>query len=667
MTPADAPPRYSAFISYNHRDRAWATWVHRELERYRLPAALVGKPAPWGTLGRRLPPVFQDREELAASTNLADSVRQALEEAHSLIVICSTAGAGSRWVNEEVRTFAELGRAKRIQCMIVPEADDPDGPPLPGDKLFPPAVRELLGEPLAADARAAGDGKKAALLKLIAGVIEVRFDELRQREHARRNKRLLRLATAAVIGFLLMSSLAAFALIARAQAVRDRDLARQKTVTAQRTTEFVKSLFQVSDPSEAKGQTITANEILERGARRIEGSLNDEPEVRAELMSTLGEVYLGLGSLQRADDLVRRSLKLPVRNPEIRARQLEIFGASRNLQGDFDGAAKAFSRANQLLAGRSLSDPDLPARAQLGRAEALASLERTPQARALITQILANERLRTGNDSMAVARALEMAGLTEQYAAEYRPARQYYEQALAIRIKRGGMLHPKVSDDLNQLGTVAYLAGDPKPAEDYWRRSLALDTQVLGPDHPELGATLNNLARVLIEQRKFAAAEPLLMRSAANNIRQRGPFHPDLAFILPNLGLAQAGLGKFALAESNLERGLIVANANRHRNRGPISTDLADLLCRRGDFSRAATLLDQAEPLVRADYPDDPWRLAWVQNTRGDCLERGGQMVEARRLFRSSGPVITARWPASSLYGAKVFERLERAGIAAPL
>ena len=658
----EAQLRYSTFISYNHRDRRWATWLHRELERYRLPAALIGRPAPWGELERRLPPVFQDREELAASTNLADSVRQALEEAHSLIVICSTAGAGSRWVNEEVRTFAELGRKHRIQCLIVPEADDPDGPPLAGDKLFPPAIGELLGEPLAADARRTGDGKKPALLKLIAGVIGVRYDELRQREQARRNRRLVQLATAAAIGFILMASLAAFAFIARAQAVRDRDLARQKTVTAQRTTEFVKSLFQVSDPSEAKGQTITANEILERGARRIEGSLNDEPEVRAELMSTLGEVYLGLGSLQRADDLVRRSLKLSVGNPEITARQLAIFGASRNLQGDFEQAATLYGRAESLLAGRDLSDPDLPSQARLGRAEALASLERMPQARALIARTLADEQRRTGNDSVTVARALEMAGLTEQFAADYPKARQYYERALAIRLKRDGRLHPKVSDDLNQLGTVAYLAGQPAVAESYWRRSLALDTQVLGRDHPELGATLNNLARVMLEQRKFAAAEPLLIRSAATNLRQRGPLHPDLAFILPNLAMAEAGLERFAQAEANFQRGLVAANTHSHRNRGPILTDLANLHCRRSDYAGAAAMLDQAVLLMRADYPDDAWRLAWVNNTRGDCLRRQGRTAEARRLLKASTPIIAARWPAASLYGAQARERLARVG-----
>src|SRR4051794_21668830 len=117
--------RYSAFISYNHHDRAWAAWLHRELERYRIPQALIGRDSPLGKLERRLPPVFQDREELAASTDLASSVREALEQSHSLIVICSSAAAQSRWVNEEVREFARLGKRDRIQCLIVPEADDP--------------------------------------------------------------------------------------------------------------------------------------------------------------------------------------------------------------------------------------------------------------------------------------------------------------------------------------------------------------------------------------------------------------------------------------------------------------------------------------------------------------------------------------------------------------
>ena len=239
--------RYSAFISYNHKDRVWAGWLHRKLEHYRIPDALIGRPSPVGPLERRLPQVFQDREELATSSNLAESVRKALSESANLIVICSTNAAKSRWVNEEVRAFCELGRRDRIQCLIVPEADSREDWPPHG--IFPPALLETASEPLAADARESGDGKRAAFLKLVAGIVDVRFDELRQREHARRQKRLVALMAAALVGFILMSGLAAFAFVSRAAAVRERDVARQKTITAQRTTEFVKGLFQVSDPS----------------------------------------------------------------------------------------------------------------------------------------------------------------------------------------------------------------------------------------------------------------------------------------------------------------------------------------------------------------------------------------------------------------------------------
>ena len=81
--------RYSAFISYNHRDRRWATWLHRALELYRIPKRLRGRPAPFGVTGDRLPPVFRDRDELATSSDLGESVRSALAESATLVVICS--------------------------------------------------------------------------------------------------------------------------------------------------------------------------------------------------------------------------------------------------------------------------------------------------------------------------------------------------------------------------------------------------------------------------------------------------------------------------------------------------------------------------------------------------------------------------------------------------
>lgn len=651
--------RYSAFISYNHNDRPWASWLHRELERYRLPKALVGRDGPWGKLDRRLPPVFQDREELAASADLKDSVREALSDASSLIVICSANSAKSHWVNEEVRVFHGLGRRDRVHCLLVPENGKSEGPVRRERDLFPPAVLDLGVEPLAADARKSGDGKHNAFLKLVAGVTGVRFDELRQREQSRRHKRLLTLAAAASIGFVLMAGLATFAFVSRAQAVHERDIARQKTITAQRTTEFVKGLFQVADPSETKGETITVVEALDRGARQIQGELNNEPDVKAELVSTLSEVYMGLGSFRRADDLIRQSLSLKVGNRETRARQLAVLGASRALQGEYEQAAAIFGRTlKDIGPPDNLKDPSLYSRVLVGRAESLAALDRYDEARNLIDQALGWDRSHDGTRSPSVARDLEARGLTEQMADDLDASRQSYEQALAIRAALQGRLHPKVSEDLNQLGTVAYLQQDPHGAEQYWRRSLLLDQQVLGPGHPDLAATLNNLARVMVEQRKFREALPLLIRSANIYLAQREDTHDDLAFIFSNLAIARRGVGDTGGAEADFRKALTAAEVHQNRLIAPILTDLADLLCAGGDPAEAIQMLDRAAPLMRKEYAGDTWRSAWVDNTRGACLLRQKNFGAATPLIRTSSPVILKRWPANALYGYEAQQRL---------
>src|SRR5262249_26815517 len=157
-----------------------ASWLHRAIETYRVPKHIRGRACAWGPIEARLPPVFQDREELAASSDLAASVRLALEQSASLIVICSPNGAKSRWVNEEIRAFTALGRRGRIQCLIVGGERQPG---VQRQEYLPPALFENGGtEPLAADIRPGQDDRLSARLKILAGLMGVGYDELRQRE-----------------------------------------------------------------------------------------------------------------------------------------------------------------------------------------------------------------------------------------------------------------------------------------------------------------------------------------------------------------------------------------------------------------------------------------------------------------------------------------------------
>lgn len=199
--PIQPEPRYWAFLSYNHADEASAKWLHRWLETYAVPKALVGTPCDNGNFIRpaRLSPVFRDRDELPAGHSLSQTIETALHEYRNLIVVCSPSAASSKYVDQEIRFFQSLGRQARIFCLIVDGEPAADATHL---QCIPEALRGQAGgaiEPLAADARPGKDGRKNAALKLAAGLIDVRFDELRQREQERRFRRLIVIIAALVV------------------------------------------------------------------------------------------------------------------------------------------------------------------------------------------------------------------------------------------------------------------------------------------------------------------------------------------------------------------------------------------------------------------------------------------------------------------------------------
>ena len=646
--------RFSAFISYNHRDRDWAVWLHRALERYRVPKRLWGRPSPWGPLEARLPPVFRDRDELATSTDLAASVREALAQSATLIVICSPNSAKSKWVNEEIRTFVESGRGAFVRLIIV------DGEPHSLDaerECLPPYLaRDGAPEPLAADVRKEGDGRDGARLKIIAGLLGVSYDELRQREAARRQKRLAAIATAALVGLVVMSGLTTFALISRGEAVEQRRLADRRTITAERTVEFVKGMFQYADPSEARGESITAREIVDRGAEQLNTrSLANEPGVRAELGVTLAEVYGALGLYRKGDALIRDTLSIRHGERRTRARQLKALGESQFRLGNYQASLATFRRALAESGGRG---DVLQAGILVGLGQALSSLEQSAEADRVLRQALRIDRARgeeAGND---VARDLEAIGLNHLADGELDKARPYFLRALPLRRQFEGPLSPSVSDNYNALGSIAYARHDLPTAERYFRGNLAVDRKVLGPDHPDVATTINNLARVLIEQRRHGQAKPLLQQALTIARKERGDAHPDMAFVFANLAIASRHTGQLREAETLFEQAIAAARQNEHRILGPSLADLAEIQCSTGRAGDGLKLLDEAARVTAADYPDQQWRLAWVENIRGECLIRQGQSREGAERIARSTKVILRTWPRGTLFADDAERRL---------
>ena len=293
--------RYKAFISYSHSDERWADWLQRRLEGYRPPKGLGPASA--------LSPVFRDREDMASSADLSAAILDALESAENLIVICSPAAAASLWVRQEIQTFIDLGRRGRIHCLLV------DGEPGDGDdSCLPLPLRRADGhEPLAADVRPGGDGRRLALLKLAAGILGLDLMQLRQRDLHRRNRRLLALAAGSVSATLVMTILAAFALMSRNDAID----ARTETELRQQQAESLIS-FMLGD-LRAKLESVGRLDVLSEvgvaaseyfSAVPAELLSDGELHQRAKSIRQLGVDRVDEGDLAAAMTMFRESLRM---------------------------------------------------------------------------------------------------------------------------------------------------------------------------------------------------------------------------------------------------------------------------------------------------------------------------------------------------------------------
>ena len=289
--------RYYAFLSYSHKDQATADWLHRELERFRVPSSLVGRLTSAGVVPKRLTPIFRDRHELAAADDLGAEIRSALASSQFLVVLCSPAAAKSRWTNAEIDAFK---RTRPDGCVLAAIVEgEPFASEIRGredEECFPPALRHKYdrrgratskrAEPIAADLRESGDGKRLGFLKLVAGMLGVGLDELVQRETTRRQRRLAYLAAASLAGMAVTSGLAVTAYQARDEA---RDQRRQ----AEGLVGFM--LGDLKDKLEPIGRLDALDAVGSRALAYFEqqdkSELSDEALAqRAKALTLIGEI-----------------------------------------------------------------------------------------------------------------------------------------------------------------------------------------------------------------------------------------------------------------------------------------------------------------------------------------------------------------------------------------
>ena len=545
------------------------------------------------------------------------------------IVICSPRAARSKWVNEEILAFKRLGREDRIFCLIVdgePNASDVAGQE--EQECFPPALRFRLDsagnlgqhrtEPIAADAREGKDGKNHAKLKLLAGLLGVGFDALRRREQQRRNRQMFYVAAASLSGMIVTSVLAAAALIARDQAQKQTVRAEAEAETARQTTNFMVDLFRISDPGEARGNTVTAREMLDKGAARIKSELAGQPAIQATLMDTLGTVYMGLGLYEQADPLLhaavtqRRSLHDldPVRLSE----SLNHLGDLQNLQAAYDAAEKTYQEALALQRAHP-DDPHaraLLARGMFGLGVVLSQQGRNPEAERMLRETLALQQQLLGSDHGDIARTLQNLAKVVQESGDLNAAIPIMQSAVAMQRKlRGTLPHPDLAEEINDLGFMMRESGDYEASEALMEEAIVMKRKLLGDKHPEIAAGLANLAILRHDKGDLELAEATYLQALKMQYELLGDIHPDIANTLNNLAFVQDDKGDLAGALKTEREALRVYQAlfpGDHPEVARIMNRIGYWLTEAGEYAEAEQDLVQALAmrgrLLGEEHPD---------------------------------------------------------------
>jgi serine/threonine protein kinase/Tfp pilus assembly protein PilF len=368
----------------------------------------------------------------------------------------------------------------------------------------------------------------------------------------RRRKKIL-LATA-------MGVLAFFAIAMTMQtlrALRAEKSAREEAGIAKQVSEFLVRLFQVSDPSEAKGNSITAREILDKGAEKIEMELKNQPLVQARLMETMGNVYVSLGLYKKAEPLLEKALKtreglLPSDHPDVAAALNNLALLYKN-QGQYAAAEPLYRRA--LVIREKTLSPD--------------------------------------HSDLAIS--LNNLAILFQHQGMYAEAEPLYKRALAIREKALGPDHRDVAELLNNLALLYYAQALYDKVEPLFKRALAIWEKAIGPDHPDLAIALNNLAALYFKQGKYAAAAPLFKHSLAIKEKTLGPDHPDVATSVNNLAMLYRVQGQYQAAEPLFKRALAI----REKALGPEHPEVARILHNLGRLYREQKKSAEAEDLFK--------------------------------------------------------------------
>ena len=441
---------------------------------------------------------------------------------------------------------------------------------------------------------------------------------------------------AALIAFVVLTGF----YTSRLSAERDRAIEEQQKT--REVVEFVTGLFKVADPTESRGEEVTARELLDAGARRIDFALGDRPTLQATMKSVLGNVYYQLGAGERARELLQASLEFQKAqygdvSLEVASTQ-HVLGMVHQYLGDNETAGTFYERTYETR--RALlgdTHPDV-VEALSTHAFLVETIGDYDAAERLHLQAFELARdAASGRDDAHLA--LAMARLAGIYRIQDRSpeAEPLLRDALAMQNRVYGGPHPESDETRRQLAGLLRVDRRFEESKALYIALIESRERMLGPDHNELASTWNSYSQLLSDMGDLPGAIFANRQLIDITTRVHGDAHQSLGAAYNNLAILYRKQGELDNALHYFQRSLDMQDAvglpPRHPNRSFPSAGMAIVLMLRHEYAESEAMLRDALRLRREAFPEAHRLISELKSHLAAALIGQQQWPEAETLL----------------------------------